>query len=202
VAALAAPVAGHASMMIPTPRNANDRVLKPWQGGASPNTPCTCANGPGGITGEKQGCDLGIKNTSGGGQPCLWWSQGCSIHCPFCVTVPPGGIIPTAPITGAAPHTDKAGFRTSYCKQTMEKPWTLPREAWTMNTAAVEGAEDDSYRYNPWRAPGSAPVVDPCGQAGGKYKETPVRKLLLSWHTARCWCWCWCCWHCVLQRQL
>ena len=27
---------------------------------------------------------------------------------------------------------------------------------------------------NPWRAPGSAPVVDPCGQAGGKYKETPV----------------------------
>ena len=27
---------------------------------------------------------------------------------------------------------------------------------------------------NPWRAPGSAPVVDPCGQAGGKYKETPI----------------------------
>ena len=27
---------------------------------------------------------------------------------------------------------------------------------------------------NPWRAPGSAPVVDPCGQAGGKYKQTPV----------------------------
>jgi hypothetical protein len=23
-------------------------------------------------------------------------------------------------------------------------------------------------------APGSAPVVDPCGQAGGKYKQTPV----------------------------
>ena len=30
------------------------------------------------------------------------------------------------------------------------------------------------YLDNPWRAPGSAPVVDPCGQAGGKYKETPV----------------------------
>jgi hypothetical protein len=25
-----------------------------------------------------------------------------------------------------------------------------------------------------WRAPGSAPVVDACGQAGGKYKETQV----------------------------
>ena len=23
-------------------------------------------------------------------------------------------------------------------------------------------------------APGSAPVVDPCGQAGGKYKQTPM----------------------------
>ena len=31
-----------------------------------------------------------------------------------------------------------------------------------------------SYQYNPWRAPGSAPVIDPCGQAGGKYKQTPV----------------------------
>ena len=28
--------------------------------------------------------------------------------------------------------------------------------------------------FNPWRAPGSAPVIDPCGQAGGKYKQTPV----------------------------
>ena len=34
---------------------------------------------------------------------------------------------------------------------------------------AVDGADDDSYRYNPWRAPGRAPVVDPCGQAGGEY---------------------------------
>jgi len=39
---------------------------------------------------------------------------------------------------------------------------------------AEEGAENDSYRFNPWRAPGSAPVIDPCGQAGGKYKQTPV----------------------------
>ena len=34
------------------------------------------------------------------------------------------------------------------------------REAWTMNIDAVEGAEEDSYRFNPWRAPGYAPVVD------------------------------------------
>jgi len=43
-----------------------------------------------------------------------------------------------------------------------------------MNIHAEPRAENDSYRYNPWRAPGSAPVVDPCGQAGGKYKQTPV----------------------------
>lgn len=84
------------------------------------------------------------------------------------------GTIPTQPITGNPPHTDKAGFRKSYCKQKTAKPWTLPRKAWTMNINAVEGAEDDSYRFNPWRSPGSAPVVDPCGQAGGKYKQTPV----------------------------
>ena len=33
----------------------------------------------------------------------------------------------------------------------------------------VEFSEEDSYRYNPWRAPGRAPVVDACGQAGGEY---------------------------------
>lgn len=25
----------------------------------------------------------------------------------------------------------------------------------------------DTYRYHPWRAPGHAPVIDPCGVAGG-----------------------------------
>jgi len=43
-----------------------------------------------------------------------------------------------------------------------------------MNVHAIEGAVNDSYRYNPWRKPGSAPVVDPCGQAGGKFKATPM----------------------------
>ena len=168
--------AGHASMFMPVPRNSNDRDLSLFDKGQSPQTPCVCANGIGGGQGaEKSGCDVGqLKEDSGRGQACLWWSQGCSIHCDYCATKPPGGLIPTAPITGSAPHTDKAGFRTSYCNQTMAKPWTLPRKAWTMNLQAVEGSEEDSYRFNPWRAPGSAPVVDPCGQAGGKYKQTPV----------------------------
>lgn len=36
-----------------------------------------------------------------------------------------------------------------------------------MNRGAIEGSADDSYRYNPWRRPGSAPVTDACGMAGG-----------------------------------
>jgi len=36
-----------------------------------------------------------------------------------------------------------------------------------MNRQAVEGSVNDTYRFNPWRAPGSAPVTDACGMAGG-----------------------------------
>lgn len=36
-----------------------------------------------------------------------------------------------------------------------------------MNLAAEAGSAEDIYRYNPWRAPGFAPVDDPCGRAGG-----------------------------------
>merc|ERR1712113_1189 len=35
------------------------------------------------------------------------------------------------------------------------------------NRQAVAGSVNDSYRLNPWRAPGKAPVTDPCGTAGG-----------------------------------
>ena len=160
-------VAGHAALFIPAPRNAQDANLPAFAGGKSPDTPCTCSNGFGGKNASRDGCDMGLR-ANGGGQPCLWWSQGCSIGCDACATAAGG----TAPIHGAAPHADKIGFRTRYCNSTLKA--TLPREAWTMNVDAAEGSDSDSYRYNPWRAPGFAPVVDPCGQAGGKYKQTPV----------------------------
>ena len=38
---------------------------------------------------------------------------------------------------------------------------------------AVAGGVNDSYRYNPWRAPGYAPVNDACGMAGGAPKAGP-----------------------------
>jgi hypothetical protein len=54
------------------------------------------------------------------------------------------------------------------CNSTLEP--TLPKRAWTMNVAGKDSADPkdhDAYRYFPWRAPGMAPVADPCGQAGG-----------------------------------
>jgi hypothetical protein len=37
----------------------------------------------------------------------------------------------------------------------------------TANRGAVPGSAKDIYKYNPWRSPGSAPVLDACGMAGG-----------------------------------
>ena len=159
---------GHANMVIPTSRNAFDGTLPEFIGGKAVGTACTCANG--------QECDMGVREMGGQGQPCLWWSQACSIGCDYCLTDPRhpdnNGTIPTTAITGNAPHADKAGFRKAYCDKPAEP--VLPKPYWTMNIHATDGAVDDSYRYNPWRAPGTAPVVDPCGQAGGKFLQAPM----------------------------
>lgn len=40
-----------------------------------------------------------------------------------------------------------------------------------MNIHAVAGSADDVFKYNPWRAPGAAPVTDACGMAGGSPRE-------------------------------
>ena len=78
---------------IPTSRNAFDRVLPSFHNGLTSSLfPSTCPRhepvhplhlcqrGP---------CDLGAaRREGGGGQPCLWWSQGCSIGCPYCLTDP------------------------------------------------------------------------------------------------------------------
>ena len=80
-AALVATAEAHAGLFIPTARNANDRDLPGFAGGGAPSpraTQCTCANGVASKLGAP--CDQGLR-ANGGGQPCLWWSQGCSIGC-------------------------------------------------------------------------------------------------------------------------
>ena len=37
----------------------------------------------------------------------------------------------------------------------------------TYNQDAACNTKEDLFRYNPWRAPGAAPVLDSCGMAGG-----------------------------------
>jgi len=37
----------------------------------------------------------------------------------------------------------------------------------TLNRNVTAGSAEDWTRFNPWRAPGHAPVYDPCGRAGG-----------------------------------
>ena len=158
-------VTSHGALYIPTPRNAMDASLPEFKGGKSPIEACTCNNGNGGYDGTKTGCDMGLRggfDGQGDGQSCLWWSQGCSIGCKTCATE-----TGEVNITGNPPQAGKIGFRKRYCDSTLES--TLPREAWTLNVDVVEFSEEDSYRYNPWRAPGRAPVVDACGQSGGEY---------------------------------
>lgn len=55
----------------------------------------------------------------------------------------------------------------------------------TYNRKAEAGSEADIYKFNPWRAPGFAPVLDSCGMAGGspvkgggesKYTNTKLAK--------------------------
>lgn len=43
----------------------------------------------------------------------------------------------------------------------------------TVARYAIAGSDADWTKFNPWRAPGSAPVFDPCGRAGGAARPTP-----------------------------
>jgi len=167
-------VSGHGALFIPPPRNAMDNILPEYSGGKSPAQGCTCTNGNGN---HLQGCNRGLRD-QGDGQSCMWWSQGCSIGCEKCVTEIEG----FDAFVGKPPQADKIGFRTRYCNSTFNSAGspaplinsTLPRHAWTLNIGAEEGSGEDSYQYNPWRAPGYAPVADPCGRAGGKGKKQKI----------------------------
>lgn len=83
------------------------------------------------------------------GQASFWYSQGCFIGCPTC--------------------DNKSGRRqVDLCglgkKQTLTDP-----KYWSVNRDATPGSDLDIYKHNPWRAPGSAPVMDACGLAGGDF---------------------------------
>ena len=73
------------------------------------------------------------------GQACYWYQQGCSIGCPTCDSV------------SGRVQVDICGLGK---KATNNNPETR-----TVNRDAEAGSVYDIYKHNPWRAPGSAPVL-------------------------------------------
>ena len=98
------------------------------------------------------------------GDECLWFSEGCWTGCPTCSATMP-----------------KVGnyYGTPNCADFEPLEPTLPEafRTWNIGNPSRKG---DWTRWHPWRAPGRAPVLDPCGTAGGYSKpqggggETPA----------------------------
>ena len=100
--------------------------------------------------GESCGCFC-ANGTSASlcGQTCFWFSQGCTIGCPTCTGV------------NARAQIDVCGLG--------KKPTICDPRLRTYNVGAECNSAQDIYKHNPWRAPNTAPVFDPCGKAGGGY---------------------------------
>lgn len=136
-------VRGHGALVDPPPRNAVDRVLPEFQNGQFPahTVGCNC--------GQASGCPAGRGvRAAANGQACLWFTQGTTIGC-------------SRP-DNQTQHTNKSLCANPTTTATLNDPRLR-----TVNLDAEAGGPDDVYRWNPWRAPGSAPVVDACGMAGG-----------------------------------
>lgn len=92
--------------------------------------------------------------TGRNGQACFWFSNGCSIGCEEC----------DGTTRGPGVHSNKTDF--DICGKRYNATVCDPKLR-TVNTDAECGSDKDAYYYSPWRAPGSAPVFDACGMAGG-----------------------------------
>jgi len=81
------------------------------------------------------------------GQAAFWYSQGCFIGCDEC------------------DHTN-GRVQFDLCGKGFNATITDPKHR-SVNRAAEAMSPEDIYKHNPWRAPGNAPVANPCGLAGG-----------------------------------
>tara|TARA_B110001452_G_scaffold4962_1_gene4606 strand:+ start:36 stop:1118 length:1083 start_codon:yes stop_codon:yes gene_type:complete len=147
--AFLASAAAHSNLIYPKPRNAIDSTLPEWSNGKAPYNWQPYGDTPCACRNGTDVCDVA--------QTCLWMSVGCSIGCKEC----DGGSI-----GGANPNSKDR------CGSGMTATINDPRLR-TFNRDAVAGSEEDWTKFNPWRAPGAAPVFDSCGRAGGAAQPTP-----------------------------
>jgi len=187
---------GHGSMSFPRPRNAIDADLPTWTNWSYPKDEVYFSE-TGTKTGGSCPHSNGKKGEAkSNGQACYWFSNGCQIGCDTCdgtqnhcgheigakflykgmdaktakqhnISVPPftpkpGDMVLNPKLKGNV--TIK-----SICGNTTAKATICDSNLRTVNTQAECGSPEDIYYLSPWRAPGSAPVIDSCGIAGGRY---------------------------------
>merc|ERR1712086_46648 len=145
--------AAHSNLIKPKPRNAIDSELPEWKDGNAPYY--WVPNMPNINDGTPCACRNGT-DVCAPAQTCLWFSVGCTIGCKECDGGDKGSSNPN--------KKDRCG---GGMKATTNDPMHR-----TLNRAAKAGSDADWTKFNPWRAPGYAPVYDPCGRASGSYKAT------------------------------
>ena len=140
---LIATAAAHSQLIYPKPQNVIGSLLPEWKNGKAPPATDWHPHGdrPCACRNDTEFCDAG--------QTCLWFTVGTSIGC--------------KEPDGAASNPNFMGDR---CSSGMNATVNNPLHR-TINRDAAAFSEEDWTRFNPWRAPGSAPVYDPCGRAGG-----------------------------------
>eukprot|EP00035_Acanthoeca_spectabilis_P012425 m.221729 g.221729 ORF g.221729 m.221729 type:complete len:365 (+) comp15617_c0_seq5:15-1109(+) len=140
-------VLGHGFVIFPPARNAIDKDLPLFANGSFPTT-----TGKPGCTPDTGACGCWCTNgtdTCQPGQSCFWFSQGCSIECPTCLGV-----------------DGSARWQKDLCNNSAQAT-VCDSALRTYNMDAPCNSQADTYKHNPWRHPGTAPVFDACGKAGG-----------------------------------
>lgn len=95
---------------------------------------------------------------------CFWFNQGCQIGCETCTgTWYNDNCTTPDPYTGVVPPMC---ISEPYCNHTMEPTLNDPK----LRTFPETGLSAIA-KYNPWRAPGHAPVFGSCGVAGGGFVD-------------------------------
>ena len=147
---LAVCVSAHVQLLSPITRNTVDRDLPQWKGGRFGNN--TCLRTPWQYTCWGGNCHNGTHSCDVG-QNFLWFNQGCSIGCAKC-----DGQLGN--------NRTEHGNNRDRCGSGMRATNNDPRFR-TFHRDVPAMSAQDIYRFNPWRAPGNAPVLGPCGAAGG-----------------------------------